>query len=270
MVHLCFFIISALFSGALTLGVLSLHPLWALPIFLGAYLACNLIYVIYLVLSALLFSKEPPARPSRFALFSIRLALPWVTTLLRLPVKVSGREKLPDEKHIYVCNHRSAMDPVYLMTAFPRRTAAFVSKSSVRKYPIVGGYMNAAGFVFIDRDSPMQSLRCIHRAAKYVKEERDLNYGIFPEGTRSRDGSLLPFKSGAFVLAKKSDTPIAVFTMTGSESAFRHFPFHRPRIRITVAGIIPVEDVRALSVDELSDRARAIMLASLAVDTKTN
>ena len=263
MLHLCFFLSSAAVTGALYLFLPHLHPALSLLFLLGGYVAINLLYVIYLILSALLFSKEPPKRPSRFALFSIRLALPWVTALLRLPVRVENKDALPDTPHIYVCNHRSALDPVYLMVAFPRRTAAFVSKASVRKYPIVGGYMNAAGYVFIDRDSPMQALRCIHRAASYVKAESDLNYGIFPEGTRSHDGALLPFKSGAFVLAKKSDKPIAVFTMTGTESALRRFPFHRPRVRITVAGIIPVEDVRALSAGELSARAREIMTASL-------
>ena len=267
MLHLCFFLTSIIATAAIYFSAPALHLAFALPTLIGIYLAINLIYAIYLVISALLFSKEPPKKPSRFALFSIRLALPWVSFLLRLPVRVENKEMLPDEPHIYVCNHRSALDPVYLMTAFPRRTAAFASKASVRKYPIVGGYMNAAGFVFIDRDSPMQALRCIHRAASYVKQG-GLNYGIFPEGTRSRDGSLLPFKSGAFVLAKKSDTPIAVFTMTGSESALRHFPFHRPRIRITVAGIIPVEEVRALSPDELSARAREIMTASLSQSKK--
>ena len=122
--------------------------------------------------------------------------------------------------------------------------------------------MNKSGFVFVDRDSPMQAMRVIHRAAKYVKEN-NLNYGVFPEGTRSRDGKLLPFKSGAFVLAKKADVPIAVMTIEGSETAISGLPFHRPRVKVTVAGTIPVEDVRALSPDELSDRTRAMMTAIL-------
>ena len=87
-----------------------------------------------------------------------------------------------------------------------------------------------------------------------------MNYGVFPEGTRSKDGNLLPFKSGAFLLAKKADVPIAVMTVEGSENALA---LRFKRVRVTVCDVIPVEDVRALSPEELSDRARAIMEAAL-------
>jgi len=214
------------------------------------------------MVTSLFFSKEPPVRPGRLASFTVRLALPWFASVLGTRLKVVGKEKMPSTHAVYVCNHRSAFDPVFLMSAFPHRKTAFVSKLSVQKYPFIGPYMNKCGYVFVDRDSPMQAMRAIHRAAKYVKENK-LNYGVFPEGTRSKDNSLLPFKSGAFVLAKKADTPIAVMTIEGSETAISGLPFRLPRVKVTVLGIIPVEDVRALSPDELSDRARALMEAAL-------
>ena len=135
---------------------------------------------------------------------------------------------------------------------------AFVSKQSVAKYPFIGPYMNACAYVFIDRDSPMQSLRAIHRAAKYVRDAR-IDYGIFPEGTRGKGKELLPFKSGAFVLAKKADAPIAVLSMDGSEGFVSRLPFRLPRIQLTVKGLIPVEEVRAMTPDALSARTREMM-----------
>lgn len=258
MLYLLFWLEAALVTGALYIFIPTLHPVWILPILVGSFLAFCILLVLYLVVTSLFFSKEPPKRPSRLASFVVRLALPWFAYLLGTRIKVVGKDKMPHTHAVYVCNHRSAFDPVFVMTAFPRRKTVFVSKLSVAKYPFIGPYMNKCGYVFIDRDSPMQAMRAIHRAAKYVKENK-MNYGVFPEGTRSKDGSLLPFKSGAFVLAKKADVPIAVMTVEGSETAISGLPFHFPRIKVTVIDVIPVEDVRALTPDELSSRARAMM-----------
>lgn len=262
MLYLFFWLEAALLTGALYLFIPTLHPALFLPILVGSFLGFCILLVLYLMVTSLFFSKEPPKRPARLACFIVRLALPWFAYLLGTRLKVIGKEKMPDTHAVYVSNHRSAFDPVFVMTAFPRRKTAFVSKLSVAKYPFIGPYMNRCGYVFIDRESPMQAMRAIHRAAKYVKENK-MNYGVFPEGTRSKDGSLLPFKSGAFVLAKKADVPIAVMTVEGSETAISGLPFRLPRIKVTVAGTIPVEDVRALTPDELSNRARAMMEAVL-------
>ncbi len=262
MLYLFFWLEAALLTGALYWLIPALHPAFILPILIGAFLILCILFVLYLMVTSLFFAKEPPARPSRFASLTVRLALPWFASVLGTRLRVVGRERMPDMHAVYVCNHRSAFDPVFVMSAFPRRKTAFVSKMSVQKYPFIGPYMNKCGYVFIDRDSPMQAMRAIHRAAKYVKENK-MNYGVFPEGTRSKDNTLLPFKSGAFVLAKKADVPIAVMTVEGSETAISGLPFRLPRVKITVLDVIPVEDVRALTPDELSERARAMMEASL-------
>ena len=260
--YLFFWIQALLGTAALYLWGPKIHPLLLLPIAIGFFLGLCILFVLYLVVTSLMFSKEPPKRPNRFASLTVRLALPWFALLLGSRITTRGKEKMPKEHAIYVSNHRSAFDPVFIMSAFPHRRTAFVSKLSVEKYPFIGAYMRACGYVFVDRESPMQALRALHRAAKYVKETK-MNYGVFPEGTRSRDGKLLPFKEGAFVLAKKSDTPIVVMTVEGSENAISRLPFHLPRIRVTVHGVIPVEEVRALSVQELAERARAMMAAYL-------
>lgn len=259
MLYLLFWLEAALVTGLLYRFIPALHPAWILPILIGAFLTFCLLFVLYLMVTSAMFSKKPPEKPSRFALLTVRLALPWFTSLLGVRLRVKGKEKLPATHAVYVANHRSAFDPVFVMSAFGRRRTAFVSKLSVAKYPFIGPYMNACGYVFIDRDSPMQSMRALQRAAKYVKESR-INYGIFPEGTRSKDGRLLPFKSGAFVLAKKADVPIAVMKIEGSENALS---FRFPRVTVTVLDVIPVEEVRTLTPDELSERSRAMMEAAL-------
>lgn len=258
MLYLFFWLEAAALTGLFYFLFPNLHLALILPIALGLFLALCVLFVGYLMISSLFFSKEPHERPNRFAALTVRLALPWFSSFLGARVRVTGKENLPRTPVIFVCNHRSAFDPVFISAAFPRRKMAFVSKQSVAKYPFIGPYMNACAYVFIDRDSPMQSLRAIHRAAKYVRDCH-IDYGIFPEGTRGKGKELLPFKGGAFLLAKKADAPIAVLSMEGTEGFVSRLPFRLPRIRLAVKGIISVEDVRAMTPDALSEKARDMM-----------
>lgn len=257
-----FFWLEALLGGA---GIYFLtdrafHPLWLIPIVLGLFVALCLLYLVYLYVSGELLPKGNPAHVRPFAAWSVRRALHWFMRIFCVSIKVQGAQKLPkDTPVVLVCNHRSALDPVFIICGLRRRKIAFVAKQSVMKYPVVGPYARRAGFLGIDRESPMQAMRTIHRAAKFIRED-GVDYGIFPEGTRSRTGELLPFKSGAFLMAKKADAPIAVLTMDGSAEVFPGLRrLRRPRVKITVCEIIGVDEVRSKTHEELSGRVRGVM-----------
>ena len=245
--------------GIYFLAERAFHPLLILPIMIGIFVSLCLLYLVYLYVSGELLPRAYPERVRPFAAFSIRLALHWFMRIFCVKITVEGAEKLPDTPVVLVCNHRSALDPVFIICGLRRRKMAFVAKESVMKYPVVGPYARRAGFLGIDRESPMQSMRTLHRAAKLVRAD-GIDYGIFPEGTRSRTGELLPFKSGAFLLAKKADAPIAVLTMEGSSGVFHGLRrLRRPRIHITVCDVIDVERVRKQSYEELSTAVRGVM-----------
>ena len=267
MLFYVFWLIAAALCGTLYLTVDGLHPGWIIPIVLGAFVAICLLFLLYLYLSSLCLSKKQPEHPVPFAWFTTRVSLDWFMRIFGVKIRVLGAEKLPEGPVIYVCNHRSAFDPVFIICGIRRRRMAFIAKSSVMKYPVVGPYVLRSGFLGIERESPLQSLRTINRAARYVRED-GIDYGVFPEGTRSRDGRLGPFKEGAFLLAKKADAPIAVLTMEGSETAWSGLPFHRPRILIRVERVISVEEVRALDHEALSGISRDVMQKALASDGK--
>lgn len=240
----------------------ALSPLWSPLLFLGAFVAFQLLFAIYLILSTLLIPKKQPDHPSRYAQNAIFVALDWFLALFRIRVHLVGEKTLPNAPLVLVCNHRSFLDPLCLYTKLSKRKMAFVAKASVRNYFIVGAHTMRAGFLFIERDKPLQGLRVMNRAARFVRED-GIDYGIFPEGTRSRDGSLLPYKSGAFLAAKKADVPVAIFTLHGTANAFHALPLRPRHVYLRLEEVIPVSRVREMSPDELADYCHTVTLKAL-------
>lgn len=135
--------------------------------------------------------------------------------LARIRVEVAGRENIPARPCIFMANHVSNLDPPILLPLFPFRTAFFI-KRSLLNIPLVGYGMRLAGFVPVDRDGRLESAReSVLFASKVLAS--GVNISTFPEGTRSRDGVLLPFKKGPFYLAMESGVPVIPVSIFGSE-----------------------------------------------------
>ncbi len=245
-----------------------IHPLFMLPIAFGMFWILCLLWVLFILINAKLAPKDQPKRYRPYYRAVTLLTLGWFLCLFRVRLRVKGMEKIPKEPFILISNHRSAMDAVFGLCAFKKRKMAFIAKSEVMKYPIVGAHILNSGFLGIERDKPLASLRVINRAAKYVKEEK-MDYGIFPEGTRTKDGKVGEFKEGAFLAAKKADAPIVLITTEGSESFWKHFPLGSPKITLTVREIISRETVAAEDVGTLSRLARNAICRALGEEETT-
>ncbi len=135
--------------------------------------------------------------------------------LARIRVKVEGREHIPAVPCIFMANHVSNLDPPILLPLFPFRTAFFIKRSLLR-IPFVGYGMRLAGFIPVDRGGRLESARESVLAASKVLAS-GVSISTFPEGTRSRDGVLLPFKKGPFYLAMESGVPVVPVSIWGSE-----------------------------------------------------
>ncbi len=247
---------TALFFFPLFEGV---RLLWLLPIFLGFFVAFQLLHVLFLVLSSFCFSKKPPERYSPFARAVLVISVDWILCLLRARVRVLGKELLPKEPFILISNHRSAMDALVALHAFPGRKLCFISKASVLRWRVVGPYMLQSGSLGIERDMPLKALRVIQSAAKKVKNG-GLSFGIFPEGTRTKDGRVGEFKEGAFIAAKRAECPIVLVTTEGTEHIFRRFS---PKITVTVRAVIDADTVKKQPHTELSSICRSTICKAL-------
>jgi 1-acyl-sn-glycerol-3-phosphate acyltransferase len=135
--------------------------------------------------------------------------------LVGVEVNILGRDKF-DAKgtYIFMCNHVSNLDPPIVVPSIPRRTSVMVKKELFR-VPILSKAMLMASFVPVDRANREAAIASIDAAVDVLKQ--GVNITIFPEGTRSPDGKLLPFKKGPFHLAFESKAPVIPMTIFGTE-----------------------------------------------------
>lgn len=202
----------------------------------------------------------------RLAVAGVQLGF-WLTGIRFI---VEGAEHVrPGRPAIYAVNHTSNIEPpivfLALRSTFPRLQVLY--KAELRKLPILGRAFDVAGFVPIDRSNREQSDQAVARAVRQLQAGN--SFVVFPEGTRSRTGELLPFKKGAFLIALRSQVPIVPVAILGARDAMRKgSPIIWP---VTVhVKIGPAVETAGLSVDDRDvvidtvRRAIAAMLDELA------
>ena len=136
--------------------------------------------------------------------------------------QVHGAEHIQRNRAaVYAVNHASNVEPpilfVSLRDLFPRLRILY--KAELRKLPVLTSAFDLAGFVPLERGNRDQSLPAIERAAQALREGN--SFLIFPEGTRSRTGELLPFKKGGFIMAIKAQAPVVPVAISGARAAMR-------------------------------------------------
>jgi 1-acyl-sn-glycerol-3-phosphate acyltransferase len=193
----------------------------------------------------------------------VRLGL----ALSGVKVRVEGGEHmLQDRMAVYAVNHTSNLEPPILFhvlsPVFPRLRVLY--KAELRKLPILVRAWDLAGFVPLERANREQSLPAIDRAAEALREGN--SFLIFPEGTRSRTGNLLPFKKGGFIMAIKAQAPVVPVAIAGARDALRKGSFVIQPVTVTVRFARAVETA-GLTLDQrdaVASRVRSAMEALLA------
>jgi 1-acyl-sn-glycerol-3-phosphate acyltransferase len=134
--------------------------------------------------------------------------------VLGIDVEMEGEENYsPDKNYLVVSNHAGMADIPLILGAM-KLNLRFVAKEELGKIPVFGHALKSAGYVFIKRGQNREALQSMLKAADALKSGRSIH--IFPEGTRSRTGEILPFKRGAFIIAEKARVPVLPVTIVGS------------------------------------------------------
>lgn len=174
-----------------------------------------------------------------------------------------GLEKLPtDTPYLLVCNHRSGFDPLVMLSVMRKQRLNFISKPENMKIPYVAPFFAKTGSMAIDRNDDRKALKTILAVADQLKNG-GASYCIYPEGTRSKTGELLPFRHGCFKAAQRAKAPVVVAVVEGSEKITKRTPFRRTHATIRVCEVLDAETVAAHKTNEISDMAREIMEKNL-------
>jgi 1-acyl-sn-glycerol-3-phosphate acyltransferase len=191
-----------------------------------------------------------------------RFARGWARSILRLAgirVRVLHPDRLrSDTSFIVIANHESFADILVLLAMLPMQVR-FLAKRSIFRVPVLGWGIAAAGFVPVDRGDRSRSTAAVESAL--AKLQRGRSVVVFPEETRTKDGSLLPFKKGAALLAVRSGLPILPIGLAGTLSVL-------PRDSFTMApGLVvaSVGDPVEVSGRATADRAAVTAEARAAV-----
>jgi 1-acyl-sn-glycerol-3-phosphate acyltransferase len=174
------------------------------------------------------------------------------------------------QRYIFLSNHISNLDPPILLPLLPGRVSVFI-KRSLTKLPILGYGMKLANFIPVDRDGRVESAKeSVAFAARVMAS--GVHVMSFVEGTRSRDGRLLPFKKGPFYLAMETGAPVVPVSIWGTQTMMKkgsvkvypgvaHITFHAPlfpadfatredlmaAVRVAIASSLPLEEGLAIS-----------------------
>ena len=199
-------------------------------------------------------------------LIHLYVARPWARSILwvcGIKVRTEGRENL-DARHprIYMTNHQSYFD-IFALLAFLPVNFKFILKQELMKIPFLGFAMRRARYIGIEREDPRKAVQSIIKAAERIKSGASVV--IFPEGTRSIDGKLQPFKKGGFNLALRSGCDIVPVTISDS---YRIVPKGSLKINKGSFGIhigkpIPAKGYDKRNVTELMELVRDAMLSQM-------
>lgn len=190
----------------------------------------------------------------------------WARSLVNFTgaqIQVIGEENVPREGPVlFVSNHQGNFD-IPILLGFIDKPKAFIAKKELKKIPILCTWMEYMQCVFIDRGDPRQSLKAINRGAELLKE--GYSQVVFPEGTRSEDGTMGEFKPGSLRLALKADVPIIPITIRGAYDMMPKgdWKIRAAKVEVIISPPVSVENVSPKESNELTDKVREMIKAKL-------
>ena len=228
---------------------------------IGTLLLC----VIFLIISSLFADRNKfYEKESKFFRFLLTYSTAIASVILRIRLKVKGKEKIPEGRFLLVSNHRSKFDPILTWLAFGKYHIAFISKFENFKVPVFGRIIRKCCFMGIDRENPRKAVETINQASKLLIND-EVSVGVYPEGKRNYEEGLLPFHNMVFKIAIKANVPIVVITVKGADKIHKNYPLHHSDVIIDVVEVISAEKVKTMKTSEIGDYIAELMSKNLGV-----
>jgi len=195
------------------------------------------------------------------------VARAWAQSILifaGVRVRVEGLEKLdPNSGYVFVANHLSYMDTPVVLTHVPVQFR-FLAKQGLFKIPFLGTYLKHGGHISVPIGDARASVKSLTLAAKTIRDQ-GVSVLIFPEGGRSVDGILKPFKDGAAYVAIKAGVPIVPMALIGTRAVMAmHSKTIRPgKVRLRIGDPIPTTGMPSHDRQALTETARQAIVGML-------
>lgn len=234
--------------------------LWGIYQYLIAF---PILLVITILTAILTIIITPFGANTVVAYFPARFWSRAICALLFVKVEISGLEHIDKKQScVFVCNHQSMFD-VFVIYGWLPVFFKWVMKAELRRIPFVGKACEAAGHIFLNRSNPKAIQRSLEKAEKQLKN--GVSVVIFPEGTRTYDGSVKKFKRGAFMIATDLKLPVIPITIDGAfERLKRNSAYVHPGIiRVTVHPAVQIESYLPDKQQQLADDCHDIVVSEM-------
>jgi len=183
---------------------------------------------------------------------------------------VVGLERLdPHQTYLFLSNHQSLLDPLIQLVGL-KRDLAFLAKKELFRWPLLSPGLRWTDCAPIDRANRERAIESLRQAAEKLK--RGVSFLAYPEGTRTPDGTLLPFRKGVFVLALEAGVPVVPVTIRGTYDVMPKGPLRcRPgRVRVIVHEPIPTTLDGGMTPEALMAAVRRAIASALAQSRATS
>ena len=241
--------------------------LWMLPVcWLGGFLGILLLaFLVVLVMCAFVDLEKEQQKDNAFYRAVIYMIADAAHTVLRVRVHSQGLEKIPtDGRVLLVCNHLNNADPVIIYHQVKKyQKLAFIAKREVGKMFVVGKVMHKLLCQRINRENDREALKTILKCIQIIKEDK-ASIAVFPEGGIKGGNVLHPFRHGVFKIAQRTNVPVVVCTLWGTQDVFHNGLRLKPTdVQFHVLGVIRPEEYQGLTAVELGKIAYNMMAEDL-------
>ncbi len=193
----------------------------------------------------------------------------WCKGLLRvlgIRIRVFQEEELPYGMYVFMANHQSQLDIPVLEKVLEPYNIRFLAKKSLFKIPFFGWGIKALGYIPVEREDPKEGLKSVLACVERIK--RGFSLVVFPEGTRSPTGELLPFKVGGFLIPLRSRTKIVPVSILGTrdilpKGALWFRTSKRKEVKVYIGKPIETKGMSVKERHKLSEMVRKTILNGL-------
>ena len=222
-----------------------------------------LLWLFWICVNLTINKKKEYTTTSRFYNWAFVLWYRYMMIAGRLKLHVSGYDKVPfGKRFLLVSNHCSKFDNFIQCAVLKKTQFAYISKPENFKIPIGGRFMRRGLYLSLPRGNTREEFKVIMKAIEYLKEDK-VSIGIFPEGTRSKDGNLQEFKPGAFKIAEKAKCPVIVCSMKGTFEIHKNWPWKTSHVYMDILDVIDPSVWEEKNTVEVSQYAHDLILNNL-------